>query len=27
VEDGRIVRVHEYRTTEEAIEAVRPPGR
>jgi ketosteroid isomerase-like protein len=24
VEDGRIVRVHEYRTTEEAIEAVRP---
>jgi uncharacterized protein len=27
VEDGRIVRVHEYRTTQEAIEAVRPPGR
>jgi uncharacterized protein len=27
VEDGRIVRVHEYRTTEEAIEAVRPRGR
>jgi ketosteroid isomerase-like protein len=24
VEDGRIVRVHEYRTREEAIEAVRP---
>ena len=27
VEDGRIVRVDEYRTTEEAIEAVRPRGR
>jgi ketosteroid isomerase-like protein len=26
VEDGRIVRVHEYRTREEAIEAVRPKG-
>ena len=26
VEDGRIVRVDEYRTTEEAIEAVRPSG-
>ena len=24
VEDGRIVRVHEYRTRDEAIEAVRP---
>ena len=27
VEDGRIVRVDEYRTTDEAIEAVRPRGR
>jgi ketosteroid isomerase-like protein len=27
VEDGRIVRVDEYRTTEEAIEAVRRRGR
>jgi ketosteroid isomerase-like protein len=27
VEHGQIVRVHEYRTTDEAIEAVRPPAR
>ena len=26
VEDGLIVRVHEYRTRQEAIDAVRPPG-
>jgi ketosteroid isomerase-like protein len=27
VKDGKIVRVHEYRTRDEAIEAVRPRGR